>query len=169
MKLKEEKELKAITDEYEKALNSFHHKDLKKAYDAFAKIEDGYKDSEFYSVLEIQTRSKAYLSIIHSRLNPVKVSLKKEEDYLWEGTYQLNAGNFDRALHLFQHIEGKDAKDAYLFYLMGIAYFRKDETDNALKYLGKCVKADSFYKVIIYNEPDFEPLVLKEDFLAIVE
>jgi len=169
MKLKEEKELKAITDEYEKALNHFHHKDSKKANDAFSRIVEGYKDSEFYSVLEIQTRSKTYLSIIQSRLNPVKVSLKKEEDYLWEGAYQLNAGNFERALQLFQHIEDKNPKDAHLFYLMALAFFKKDEPDNALKYLGKCVKADSFYKVIIYNEPDFEPLLQKEDFLAIVE
>ena len=95
--------------------------------------------------------------------------LKKEEDYLWEGAFQLNAGHYDRALNLFQHLEEKNTKDAHLFYLMAIAFFKKDDTESALKYLGKCVKADGLYKVIIYNEPDFEPLLQKEDFLAIVE
>jgi hypothetical protein len=33
----------------------------------------------------------------------------------------------------------------------------------------KCLKKDAYYKVIVYNEPDFEPLLQNQDFLNLVE
>ncbi len=169
MKLKEEKELQAISEEYQKALQIFHHQHLKKAEEAFAAIIEKYNNSEFFSVLEIQTRAKVYLSIIQAQLNPARVNLKDLDDYIWEGTFQLNAGHVDRALELLDHAEEKKHKNAYLFYLLAIAHFKKEDLDHTFHYLGKCVKEDPHYKVIVYNEPDFEPLQQNPDFLKIVE
>jgi tetratricopeptide (TPR) repeat protein len=169
MKLKEEKELQAISEEYEKALQSFHKKNYNKAGEAFKKIIETYKDSEFYSVLEIQTRAKVYMSIAQSQMHPVTLKLESAQDHVWEGVYQLNAGNLDKALEHFVHAEKNNYRDAYLYYLMAAAYLRKEDTANALRYIEKCLKKDEHYKVIVYNEPDFESLQQNQDFLNLVE
>ena len=169
MKLKEEKELQAISEEYEKALQLFHKKTYAKAGEAFRKIIETYKDSEFYSVLEIQTRAKVFQSITAAQIHPVTVKLESVQDHLWEGIYQLNAGNTDQALDHFIHAEKNNLRDAYLYYLMAAAYLRKEDTANSLRYIEKCLKKDESYKVIVYNEPDFEPLQQNQDFLKLVE
>ena len=169
MKLKEEKELQAISEEYEKALQFFHKKSHSKAGEAFKKIIETYKDSEFYSVLEIQTRAKVFQSISAAQLHPVTVKLESVQDHVWEGVYQLNAGNIDKALEHFNHAEKNNFRDAYLYYLMASAYLRKDDTVSSLRYIEKCLKKDESYKVIVYNEPDFEPLQQNQDFLNLVE
>jgi len=169
MKLKEEKELQSISEEYEKALQLFHKKAFAKAGDAFNKIIDAYKDSEFYSVLEIQTRAKVYLSIAQAQLHPVTVKPETPQDHIWEGVYQLNAGNTDRALEHFTLAEKNNYRDAYLYYLMAAAHLRKEDTATSLRYIEKCLKKDEGYKVIIYNEPDFEPLQQNPEFLKLME
>ncbi len=169
MKLKEEKELQAISEEYEKALQLFHKKNFQKAGEAFNKIIEAYKDSEFFSVLEIQTRAKVYMSIAQAQMHPVVIKLEGVQDHVWEGVYQLNAGNVDKALEHFAHAEKNNYRDAYLYYLMAAAYLRKEDTANSLRYVEKCLKKDDGYKIIIYNEPDFEPLQQNPDFLKLVE
>ena len=169
MKLKEEKELQTITGEYEKALHLFHKKSYHKADAAFKQIIETYKDSEFYSVLEIQTRVKVHHAITQSLLHPSTIKLETMQDYVWEGVYQLNAGNADKALELFSHAEKENHKEAYLYYLMAATYLKKEDTVNSLHYVEKCVKKDACYKVIVYNEPDFEPLLQNQDFLNLVE
>jgi len=169
MKLKEDKELQAISEEYEKALQLFHKKNYAKAAEAFRKLIDAYKDSEFYSVLEIQTRAKVYLSIAQAQTHPVTIKLESPQDHVWEGVYQLNAGNADVALEHFSHAEKNNYRDAYLYYLMAAAYLRKEDMANSLRYVEKCLKKDEGYKVIIYNEPDFEPLQQSPEFQKLVE
>jgi tetratricopeptide (TPR) repeat protein len=169
MKLKEEKELQAISEEYEKALQSFHKKNYAKALEAFKKLSDDYKDSEFYSVLEIQTRAKVFQSIAQSQVHPLKVKLESAEDHLWEGVYRLNAGEIEAALEHFLQAEKNNYRDAYLYYLMAAAYLRQDDLPSALRSVEKCLKKDDKYKVILYNEPDFEPLQQNPDFLKLVE
>jgi predicted Zn-dependent protease len=169
MKLKEEKELQTITGEYEKALQLFHKKSYHKAEAAFKQIIDTYKDSEFYSVLEIQTRVKVHYAITQAQLHPVTLKLDSSEDFVWEGVYQLNAGNIDKALELFNRAEKENYKDAYLFFLIAVAHLKKEDMDGSLRYVEKCVKKDAAYKVILYNEPDFAPLLQNQDFLNLVE
>jgi tetratricopeptide (TPR) repeat protein len=169
MKLKEEKELQAISKEFESALQSFHKKSYIKAGDAFKSIIETYKDSEFYSVLEIQARAKAYQSIAQAQAHPLKLKLESALDYLWEGVFQLNAGNVDQALEHFAHAENSNYRDAYLYFLMATAYLRKEDTAGSLRYVEKCLKKDDGYKVIVYNEPDFEPLHENPEFLKLVE
>jgi tetratricopeptide (TPR) repeat protein len=169
MKLKEEKELQTISEEYEKALQQFHKKNFAKAGDAFARIIETYKDSEFYSILEIQTRAKVYLNIANAQTHPQKLKLETPQDHLWEGVYQLNAGDAAKAQEHFAAAEKGNYRDAFLYYLMAAASLRQDDVDGALRSVEKCVKKDPAYKVIIYNEPDFEPLQPNPDFLKLVE
>lgn len=169
MELNEERVLKEVIDEFSAAVQVFTQKEYKKAGAAFDGIVEKYKDSDYYSVLEIQARAKAYKNICHAQLNPVKIEPASDEDYLNEGLFNLNAGDFERALELLHHIEGKGFQDAYVNYLLGVAYFKKDEdVSKTLEYLEKSVKEDSYYKIIIHNEPDFTKLHEEETFIRLI-
>jgi tetratricopeptide (TPR) repeat protein len=165
----EDKELKKISTDFGKAVQAFQKKDYQGALDMLNSIIDSFKDSEYDSVLEIQGQSKIYQNICHSRLNPVKVVLKSDEEYLNEGLFKLNSGNPDQALkHLRDLEEKKGYSDPYLFYLLALVYIKKEDYKTGLEYLKKCVSKDDFYKVIAHNEPDFEPLKDNGEFLSLV-
>ena len=166
--LQEEKEFHQINDAFTEALDIFNKRDFKTAYEKFGRIVEEYKDSEYYNVLEIQARSKVYLNITASRQNPVKIVLESDEDYLTEGLYNLNAGNLEKALELFEHLVKHDKKDPYVYYLLATTQYKLGEKDAALDNLVKCIALDKHYKIIIHNEPDFETLTEDEKFTTIV-
>ena len=166
----EEKELKKISQEFNKALQTFHKKDFKTALELLTEIMKNYKDSEYDSVLEIQTQSKIYRSLADSRLHPQKVSLKTDEDFLNEGLYNLNAGQLDQALKYFLELsEKRKYSDPYIYYLISLAYIKQEDEEKALQYLKKCIDKDDYYKIIAHNEPDFEALSENSEFLAMIE
>jgi tetratricopeptide (TPR) repeat protein len=166
----EEKELKKISQEFNKALQVFHKKDFKTSLELLTEIMKNYRNSEYDSVLEIQTQSKVYRSLAESRLHPQKVSLKTDEDFLNEGLYNLNAGQLDQALKYFLDLsEKRKYSDPYIYYLISLTYIKQEDEENALQYLKKCISKDDYYKVIAHNEPDFESLSDNSDFLAIIE
>ncbi len=168
MELNEKKQLAKIIKEFAPAVQIFSKKDYEKAENAFDSIIERYKDSDFYSVLDIQVRSKVYKKICHAQLHPIKIELTSDEDYLNEGIYNLNAGNFDRALELLSHLGKSGYKDSLVNYLLSIVYLKKEDIDNSLEYLKKAVKKDQYYKIIAHNEPDFDSLFENEEFAAII-
>lgn len=167
-KLNEEKELNLIRDEFIKAIEMFNKREYGKAREAFQKIVDQYQNSEYYSVLEIHARSKVYQSMADAQLNPIKIELTNDEDYLNEGLYQLNVGDAERALELFQTLEDRKTTDPFVWYLMAIAYQKKGDKEASLNYLKKCIAKDAYYKIIAHNEPEFELMLEDGKFLALV-
>ena len=161
--------LKEVKEEYTKGMEAFAKREYSGALKLFDTIIDKYKDTEFFSVAEIQTRAKVYRNICHSQMNPVEIKLETDEDYLNEGVFSLNAGNYDRALELFNELENRKYKDLYLSYLLSIVYLKKDDIETCLKHLKKCIKKDNFFKIIAYNEPDFAKIFEEEEFRSIVE
>jgi hypothetical protein len=169
MKLNEEKELNKITTQFSEAIKQFSKKDFKKAKELFADINSTYGESEFYSVLEIFARSKIYHSIAEAQLNPIKLELKSDEDYLNEGLFQLNAGDLERALELFNHLKSKKYGDPFVDYLMALAFLKSDDIDASLKHLKICFDQDESYKILAQNESDFDPLYETEEFQSLIE
>lgn len=169
MKLNEEKELARITEEFTKGVTLFTQKEVKKALDVFDQIIEEFKDTEYYSIEEIQTRSKVYKSICESLLNPVEIKLETDEDYLNQGVYHLNAGQYTEAIDMLKTLESRGYSDPYLNYLLAIAHLKKREVSASMSYLRKCVQEDDYYKIVAHNEPDFIPILEHREFLAIVE
>jgi len=169
MKLNEDEQLKDITEEYTKGMKVFAKREYSNALKLFDTTIEKYKDTEYFSVSEIKTRVKVYRTICHSQLNPVEIQLETDEDYLNEGVFSLNAGKYDRAIELFDELENRKYKDLYLDYLLSIAYLKKDDIETCLKHLKKCIKKDNFFKIIAYNEPDFEKIFDHDEFRSIVE
>jgi tetratricopeptide (TPR) repeat protein len=169
MELSEEKQLKHISEEFTKGINLFRKQECQQSLDIFSRIVEEYKDSQYYSVLEIQGRSKLYKALCDARLHPVKFVLEEDEDYLFDGIFHLNAKNLDTALERFRYLEEKKYKPAYANYLLSLVYLKKKEFQNCLKYLKKAIETDDFFRVIAYNEPDFETLFDNDAFLSLVE
>lgn len=166
----EEKELKKISLEFNKALQAFHKKNFKSALDLLKEIIENYQDSEYDSVSEIQTQSKLYKNLVDSRLHPQKIVLKTDEDFLNEGLLNLNAGQLDQALqHFLELSEKRKYSDPYIYYLLSLVYMKQDDEEKALMYLEKSIAKDDYYKIIAYNEPDFESLSENSEFLSMIE
>ncbi|MCP5105912.1 MAG: tetratricopeptide repeat protein [bacterium] len=168
MELNEEKELAKAVKGFESAIQIFTKRDYKKAEESFAGIIETFADSEYYSVLEVQARAKVYKNICQAQLNPVKVELTTDEDYLTAGVYNMNNGDFDNALEALEHVADDDCKDAYVCYLKSIIYLKKEEVETALEFLEKAVEKDKTYKVIAHNEVDFDEMFDNEEFVAII-
>lgn len=159
MELKEERILDAAIKEFSAAVKVFTQKDYQSAGEAFAAMVEKYKDSDYYSVMEIQARAQVYKNICDAQIDPIKIELNSDADYLSEAVFQLNSGKYSRAVELLHHIEGKGFQDAYVNYLLGVAHYKKhDDLSKALGYMDKAVKADRHYKIVIYNDPDLARL-----------
>jgi len=169
MELKEEKELTKIAEVFTEAMQTFSKKDFEKAREAFDSIIEHYKDSEYYSVLEIQARSKVYKNICHAQLHPIEVELKTPTDCLNEAVFNLNAGKSEKARECLDQMEKKDADMAYVNYLYSLIYLKMADISKTLEYLKKAVAIDSFFKIIAHNEPDFDRMFDNEEFSAIIE
>lgn len=169
MELTEEKQLKNITEKFTKGVALFRERECQQAFEIFNRIIEEYKDSQYYSVVEIQNRSKFYKMLCEAKLNPVKTDDWDDEDYLHDGIFHLNAGNADKALERFKYLEEKKYYHSNLDYLLSLAHLKKGDKETCLMYLKRAIKTDEFFKVIAYNEPDFEHMFEYDAFTAIVE
>jgi len=169
MELSEEKDLKQIREEFARGIVLFRKHQYQEAAVVFDTIVREYGDSEYYSILEIEGRSKVYRKICEAQLNPVKIELHNDEDYLYDGIFHLNAGNVAKAFERFNYLQEKNYRDPYLSYLMSIAYLKKKAVETSLSYLKAAIDQDASYKIIAYNEPDFDSLFETQEFTALVE
>lgn len=169
MELNEEKELKKVIDDLTAAVRIFRTKDYAKAGNAFESIVEQYKDSEYFSVLEIQSRAKVYKNICHTQLHPVKVVCTSDEDYLNEGIFHLNRKNFEKAQEILEPLGKKKFKEPYVNYLLSIVYLKKRDIAASLEHLKKAVKKDESYRIIAHNDSDFDELFENEEFHSIIQ
>jgi hypothetical protein len=107
--------------------------------------------------------------MIEAKESPRTLSLKTNEDKLNQALYDLNADNSDSALKLLDGLLSKNFDKAYVHYLMSLAFLKKDDFKSGLDHLGKAIKLDKFYRILAYNESDFEPWSDKKEFLQLVK
>lgn len=169
MEQTEEKQLTAITEEFEKGITAFKKRECQQSVDIFGRIVDTYKGSETESVLEVHARAQVYLKLCESRLKPPAPVLENQEDYLYDGIYHLNAGNLDTAVERFEYLVENNYNDPYLDYLFALVFLKKEDAESCLKHLKDAVEKDDTYKVIAHNEPEFDPMFENEDFVALID
>jgi len=170
MEVREERELKELRETFARGVELFKQRQYKEALSVFAGIVQEYESSEFYSILEIEGRSKVYRKICDAKLNPVKLELNDDKDYLGDGIYQLNIGNLDKALERFNYLKEKNYRDpSYLNYLISLGYLKKGNAEACLNHLEQAIDQDEFYKIIAYNEPDFDSLFENQRYSTLTE
>jgi len=169
MEVSEDRELKRITGEFAKGIELFKQHRYQDAAAIFNAIIAGFKDSPFYSVVEVETRSKVYKNICEAQLNPVKIELHSDEDYLKDGIFNLNAGNPDIAFERLNYLKEKKYTDPYLNYLLSLVYLKKGDKENCISHLKKAIGQDEAYRIIAHNEPDFDSIFDDPSFSQSIE
>ena len=169
MKLKEDSQLNEISKKFSAAVKKFTKREYKEAAVNFKNIIKEYKDSEFYSVLEVQTRSKSYLNICESKTEKIKLSPETDDDFLNELLFYINTDDFNEAEKTIKKLETKKVNSPYLIYLKSVLAFKQGDVDVALELLKKTISRDGKYKIIANNEPDLQELQENEEFLTIIE
>jgi len=169
MKLKEDSQLNEISKKFSGAVKKFTKREYKEAALDFGNIIEGYKDSEFYSVLEIQARAKSYKNICDSKTVRKKIEPETEESILNELLFYIRTNEFIEAEKIIKKLETKKINSSYSIYLKSLLAFRMEDIDSALGLLKKAIAKDEKYKIIANNEPDLQDLQENEEFLAIIE
>ena len=169
MKLKEDNQLNEISKKFSEAVKKFTKREFKEAAADFDKIIDEYKDSEFYSVLEIQARSKSYRNICDQRALKKRTATENEDDILNELLFYINIDDFNEAEKIIKKIETKKINSPYSIYLRSLLAFRQDDIETGFGLLKKAIAKDDKYKIIANNEPDLQDLQENEEFLTIIE
>ncbi len=169
MELSEENELKLITDAFTNGVVSFRKRQYKEALSVFEKIIEDHKDSDHYSISEVVTRSMVYKNICWNQLNPSKIELHDEIDYLNDGIFNLNAGHLDTAHERFTYLLEKKYEDPYLLYLLSILSLKQNNLASCLDYLHDAVGKDKSLKITAHNEPDFDKLADIPEFTSLLE
>ena len=164
-----ENKLKKILAEFSQAVKWYQKNAPGKADEIFTRMAENYQDLEDDSVQEILIKAKSYQAIVQSKLNPVDIKLESDEDYINEGVFLLNSGNYDKSLEVLNQADKKTPKNPYIFYLMSMVYLKNDDRDKSLEYLGKAIELDEYYKILAYNESDFKPISEEEEFISLVE
>jgi len=169
MKLKEDSELIEITKKFSGAVKKFTAREYKEAAAEFENIIEEYKDSEFYSVLEIQTKSKSYKNMCDQKTSRNKAPAETEDDILNELLFYIHTEDYKEAEKVVKKLESRKVNSPYSVYLRALLSFRQNEIDEGLALLKKVISKDARYKIIANNEPDLHTLHENEEFLAIIE
>jgi len=169
MKLKEDNQLNEISKKFSEAIKKFTKKEFKEAASDFGKIIDEYKESDFYSVLEIQTKSKSYKNICDHRALKKRTGSDSEDEILNELLFSVNIGDEKESEKIIKKLEAKKINSAYSIYLKALFAFSQEDIDSGLGLLKKTISKDERYKIIANNEPDLQDLQENEEFLTIIE
>jgi tetratricopeptide (TPR) repeat protein len=164
----EQKVLEETIAEFTKGVGAFNKRDYKQASDSFDKIIDNDKLDGLYKAQTIQARARVYKNICQSNIKPVEIPLEDNQDYLYDGIYNLNRGNLDAAAERFQYLEDKKYDNPYLHYLMGLLYLKKNNEGKCITHLKAAIEKDKVYRIIAHNEPDFGPLFENEEFVNLL-
>ncbi len=169
MKLKEDSQLNEISKKFSEAIKKYTKKEYKEAAADFGKIIDEYKESDFYSVLEIQTKSKSYKNICDQRATKKKIESDTEDEILNELLFSINIDDVKESEKIIKKLEAKKINSSYSIYLKALFAFSQEDIDAGLGLLKKAIDKDEKYKIIANNEPDLQDLQENEEFLTIIE
>lgn len=162
-------EFKKVSMEFSGAVKAFRKKDYKKSLESFNTIIGKYENSESQSILDIQRKSISYANICTDQLSTQKSKPKTDANQINEIVYFLNNNDLEEAEKTILSFSKKKSNTPFFLYLQSLLHLKKEEIDTSLDLLEKCVKKDNDFKVLAYNEPDFEKMFENERFNSIVE
>jgi len=169
MEITEDKDLARVKEVFTKGIKLFNDRRYKEAMTVFDGIIDEHGGTESYSVIEILNRTKAFKKMCDAQLFPTTTDLNSNEDYLYDGIFNLNSRNLDIALERFLHLREQKFNPAYVNYLISIVHLKKGHIEPCFKHLGESIALDPWYKVLAHNEADFDPLFENHEFMALVD
>ena len=152
----------AVKD-YDQALGLLRRKEYAAAAEAFQQVIKTYPDEK-----EITDRCRVYLLVCERERSEPEVSLKKAEDYYYQGIVESNRQRYDEALkHLDKALKMSPSDDRFL-YATAATRSLMGEREGALNLLKEAIQANPENRIHAQNDPDFEPLSDDDAFIDLV-
>ncbi len=140
-------DVKQQTERFNKAMELFHSRELKKARDLFEQVAEGPNKEMAFS-------ARMHLRMCEQRLEKQQVRLETAEDYYNYGVALTNQRRLDDARkHLETAIKMRDA-DHYR-YALAVALALAGNLDEAAQHLSRAVEMQPINRVTLRTDPDF--------------
>jgi tetratricopeptide (TPR) repeat protein len=144
---------------FEQALRLFNRHDFGTAKSAFLSLL-----GKFAEQAEIVARARTYLAICEQRLAR-SPSLPRNADALYDqGVFQLNRGNTDEALELFEKALRVEPRADHVYYSLAAAHARLNDTPKAMDALRRAIGIRPAHRSHARRDLDFVGLRGNEDF-----
>lgn len=144
-------EAKAQADQFGKAMELFHARELKKARDLFEKASEGPNREMGFS-------AKMHQRMCEQRLEKQNVALHSAEDYYNYGVALTNQGRLEDARKNLEHALKLQETD-HSHYALALALGQAGEMDAAAKHLARAFELEPRNRTTIRNDPDFTELL----------
>jgi tetratricopeptide (TPR) repeat protein len=144
---------------FEQALRLFNRHDFGSARSAFLAVL-----AKFAEQAEIVARARTYLAICEQRLAR-SPSVPRNPDALYnQGVFQLNRGNTEDAVDLFEKALKAEPRADHIFYSLAAAHARLNDTPKAMEALRRAIGIRPVHRSHARRDLDFVGLRSNEDF-----
>ena len=144
-------EAKAQADQFGKAMELFHARDLKKARDYFEKASEGPNK-------EMAFAAKTHQRMCEQRLEKQTVTLNTPEDYYNYGVALTNRGQLAEARKNLEQALKLEEADHY-HYALALAVGQAGDLEAAAKHLARAFELNPRNRTSVRNDPDFVELL----------
>jgi tetratricopeptide (TPR) repeat protein len=144
---------------FEQALRLFNRHEFGPARSAFLAVL-----AKFAEQAEIIARARTYLAICEQRLAR-SPSVPRNPDALYnQGVFQLNRGNTEDAVELFEKALKAEPRADHVFYSLAAAHARLNDTTKAMEALRRAIGIRPVHRSHARRDLDFVGLRSNEDF-----
>ena len=142
--------IKAQTDTFNKAMESFHQRDFKKAKDLFAQAADGPSREMGYA-------ARTHLRMCEQRLTKAEVRLEAPEDLYTFAVTLMNRLDFAGAQSYLQKAINTSEADHY-HYALAICLGHTASIDQAVQHFRRALELQPKNRALALSDPDFSEL-----------
>ncbi|MEW6368687.1 MAG: hypothetical protein AB1714_29005 [Acidobacteriota bacterium] len=144
---------------FDRGVEFFNARKFERAQKVFGAILDKCAEAR-----EFHDRARLYLNLIEKQLNPAPSRPMSFEDYYNQAIYNLNLGDYDRALDFLKKASVKRPGDASITYFTALGYAGKSDSKAAHWYLKQAIELDPENRVLARNESEFQQLMDNAEF-----
>jgi tetratricopeptide (TPR) repeat protein len=144
---------------FEQALRLFNRHDFASAKSAFENLLKNFADQA-----EVVARVRTYLVICEHRLARTSPVPRNPDALYNQGVFELNKGNPNEAIELFEKALKADARADHVHYSLAAAYARLNEAPKALDALRRAIGIRPVHRSHARRDLDFVNLRSDEDF-----
>jgi len=148
---------------FELAVKAFYRQDYPTARASFASLLDKYS-----SEVDIIARARTYITICEQRMERPK-PLPRSLDALYsQGVFELNSGNVEKAVSLFEKAMRLNPEADYVIYSLASAQARLGDKKSALMNLRRSIELQPTHRIQARRDPDFSALYDSQEFQHLV-
>ena len=143
---------------FEQALRLFNRHDYAGAKEAFEGILSRFSDQA-----DMVAPARTYIAICDQRMARTPAVPRNPDALYDQGVVQLNKGNFDDAVALFEKALKAEPRADHVWYSLSAAYARMNQPPKSLDALRRAIGLRSVHRSHARRDPDFASLHTSEE------